>query len=188
MRFFKGFRARAFDRFMRLEGCEPEVADLATVGIFPFENRHPPATRRLERKVRSLSHEFNRHVWSITDPEALRVAARTAVKTYLKLAEEERDEYYRMSWMHALDAIARPGEDSGLIFSHDSVSDRRLAAQANAPGEVDLDASKLELPGMIPERAVELMLERVDSLTPENAKRWIKYETLRENWHYGWLV
>jgi hypothetical protein len=137
VRFFRGFRVRACEHFVRRTGCEESVGELAAIAMHPFDNQHRPRTRELERMVRALSHEFTRHSRSITDPEELRTEARRAVCLYFEAAGATSDAHYRAVWAQALEAIVRPGESFGIAFSSDSIEERQNNLEALAKSMVD---------------------------------------------------
>lgn len=160
--------------------------------MHPFENRHKPASRELERSVRALSYHFTRLSRDMSDPEELRVEARRAVRLYLQQAEKAPDSYYTESYLNALEAIAREGESFGIMFKPDSIDERRLNVLAVDPAASDLPSEQLLLPASLRERAVARMLEHTldppeQLLTREKAEQWIDYETLSKRWHGGWL-
>ena len=87
-------RITAFTSFQNRFGVDASEARLATRALHPFDNDHPPVSRRLARYIRQMSRRFASAAKRARDGTELRELAYVTLSTYAFLAREAVDPYY----------------------------------------------------------------------------------------------
>jgi hypothetical protein len=127
---FKGFRARAEQKFEDDLGAEPPVVALAALALHPFTaGSAVPKNRELTKLVRSGSSQFARTVRAVRTPDELLALARATVQPWHWAARQVEDKHYAKVFGDALDATAKDGDNFGVVFGSDPHLMARLKEQ-----------------------------------------------------------
>lgn len=112
MGLFKGFRARAQQKFERDLGANPDIAALGAIALHPFVNGSPrPKRSEFATTIRADSHRFTRDVRDVRTSEQLRELARPVVAAWARSAVIFGEGHYRKEFEGALTAASHIGPD-----------------------------------------------------------------------------